>query len=741
MNLVKESLAKLLAQEDLIVEHRAVHTAQFDVARRVLTLPNWSHEKSVVIDLLIAHEVAHALYTPNDWSWKEEGVNHSMVNVVEDIRIEKLMKRRYEGLPKTFFKGYEILSAEDFFEVQGADLSALNLADKLNIFFKIGNFVDVPFTVEEEIYRQRALQLETWEDTIALAKDLHAFCKAQLDEQRKQHEEAKAEIEQNGDASNTEEVDAMNDPFQDSEEQESEAQPDQDAPSSPDAKESDNNEPSSEQQQDAPTGTQAGRNTGEVDALPQEPTAKTDDKLQEKLSDLINTEACEKIYVELPKSIDANTIVSNDEVSKLVEDFYIKREEFANQKDFADEYDLRLAREVIESMKQVDIEYKQFKISNQKEVNYLVKEFECKKAADGYARQTTSRTGVLDTKNLHTYKYNDDLFKKITTIPDAKNHGLIFNVDWSGSMHHQILATIKQVLTLVSFCRKVGIAYDVYLFTDAYAKYTEDYEERAELENKIIVKNFNMVNILTSSSNNRTHEKQAKNLFRIVSSFKSYQWSHGFPRKLNLGGTPLNEAMVSLNYILPSFQKRSKAQKVHVITLTDGEGSGIGYGKKVRNHFDTDDKVFSSRITPETVLRDRQTGKMYSFKDKNGVYSYYDQTHAFVYQLRDRFKGCEFINIRLIAGNDWSRFKWQCLGDNHTAKAEADAIWRKTKAFICTSSFWNVQYALSVKALSNEVEFEPKSDSKADIKRAFTKSLGAKQMNKKILSSFIERIA
>ena len=46
-----------------------------------------------------------------------------------------------------------------------------------------------------------------------------------------------------------------------------------------------------------------------------------------------------------------------------------------------------------------------------------------KKAADGYARATTSKTGVLDTANLHTYKYNDDLFKKITTIPDAKSHG------------------------------------------------------------------------------------------------------------------------------------------------------------------------------------------------------------------------------------------------------------------------------------------------------------------------------
>lgn len=36
---VKGTLAKLLATEDLIIEHRKVDTASFDVHRRLLTLP------------------------------------------------------------------------------------------------------------------------------------------------------------------------------------------------------------------------------------------------------------------------------------------------------------------------------------------------------------------------------------------------------------------------------------------------------------------------------------------------------------------------------------------------------------------------------------------------------------------------------------------------------------------------------------------------------------------------------
>ena len=80
----------------------------------------------------------------------------------------------------------------------------------------------------------------------------------------------------------------------------------------------------------------------------------------------------------------------------------------------------------------VDAEFAKFKKSAQKEVNYLVKEFECRKSADSYARATVSRTGVLDTAKLHTYRYNEDLFKKVTTLADGKNHGLVFvlGLEW-----------------------------------------------------------------------------------------------------------------------------------------------------------------------------------------------------------------------------------------------------------------------------------------------------------------------
>ena len=171
MNLVKESLAKLLAQEDLIVEHRQVTTAQFNVDTRVLTLPTWNHRVNAVTDLLIAHEVGHALYTPNEWDYLEE-VPQQFVNVTEDIRIEKLMKRRYQGLPKTCYAGYETLSAEDFFQIEDVEWSNLNLADKLNLYFKIGNFVDVPFTDEEVEYREEASKLETFNDALDLAKKI-----------------------------------------------------------------------------------------------------------------------------------------------------------------------------------------------------------------------------------------------------------------------------------------------------------------------------------------------------------------------------------------------------------------------------------------------------------------------------------------------------------------------------------------------------------------------------------------
>ena len=728
MNLVKESLAKLLAQEDLIVENRPVETAQFNVETRVLTLPIWEHDQAEVIDSLIAHEVGHALYTPNEWDFLAE-VPMQFVNCIEDVRIEKLMKRRYEGIPKTFYRGYKILADQDFFQIQDKDIDTLGFIDRINLQYKIGNFVDVDFSDEEKPFLAKCDALETFEDVIELSKEICAFMKEQWE---KAQEEKEEEIELPSAQADNDITDGDNELEDLSEGR---------TPQPSEGKEDDKEEGQEKPQPKAAHGKEVGRNTEE----PQEfvPTVETLDALNDGLKSLANAEGLEYDYIELPKTISSKFFVSNKEVSELMNTFYVGKENLRHIKDFSDQYELHMAREYTKNIDNADAEYRKFKISQNKEVNYLVKEFEMKKAADSYARATTSRTGVLDTAKLHTYKYNDDIFRKVTTIPEGKNHGLVFNVDWSGSMSNCILDTIKQVLTLVSFCRKVGIGYDVYLFSDNFEKDEHKYHEDPSTEGKVILRDFRMLNVLSSASNNRSHDKQAHNLFRLASSFRGY-YSCGVPNKMNLGGTPLNEATISLNHIIPSFKKRTGAQKVHVINLTDGEGYSIRYGKKVVSQYDGEVSVISRHCNTQTILRDRQTGKQYKFNPDR-----YDQTDTFIYQLRDRFPECEIMNIRLVTGNDWYRFKRQCLGyeydgniEVNSSWADADKEWKKTRSFICLSSAYTVQYALAISSLNADDTFEVKEDAKkADIKRAFTKSLKGKKMNKKILSSFIERIA
>ena len=53
---IKGNLARLLATENLVVEHKQCYTASFDVDRRILTLPNWDKASDIVYDIHIALE-------------------------------------------------------------------------------------------------------------------------------------------------------------------------------------------------------------------------------------------------------------------------------------------------------------------------------------------------------------------------------------------------------------------------------------------------------------------------------------------------------------------------------------------------------------------------------------------------------------------------------------------------------------------------------------------------------------
>ena len=330
MNLVKESLAKLLAQEDLIVEHRNVETAQFNVETRVLTLPNWKHETTVV-DSLIAHEVGHALYTPNEWGWQGT-VPMQFVNVCEDIRIEKLMKRRYEGIPKTFFKGYRILADQDFFQIADRDLSTFNLADRMNIHYKVGSFAQVPFKEEEKQFLDKADQLETFEDVLALAKEIFIYTKEELEKKQKEEAEAKNAAPVGDGGNKPEDSEEKLETTSESQSQQGEGKGD-----SEQGQQGEEAQPS-----DAPSGNEVGRNEGGT--TPIQPKVETADALEEKLKDLVDTQGEEMDYIEIPNKIDSKHFVSNKEVSDLLDSYYSQKEDLENQQEFADEYELDISR-------------------------------------------------------------------------------------------------------------------------------------------------------------------------------------------------------------------------------------------------------------------------------------------------------------------------------------------------------------------------------------------------------------
>jgi hypothetical protein len=174
---IKGNLARLLATENLIVEHRKVPTASFDVDRRVLTLPNWDRASSVVYDMLVGHEVGHALFTPNE-DWREAAdCPKDFVNVIEDARIEKLMKRKYPGLRKSFAGGYAELNAQDFFGLGGDDLTEYSLIDRINLHFKVGATALIPFVENEKVFVNRTEEAETFAEVLKISVDVYDFSK------------------------------------------------------------------------------------------------------------------------------------------------------------------------------------------------------------------------------------------------------------------------------------------------------------------------------------------------------------------------------------------------------------------------------------------------------------------------------------------------------------------------------------------------------------------------------------
>ena len=174
----KSLLAKLMATENLHIEQRQVATASFDVENRILTIPILEKElSSHTYDLFVGHEVGHALYTPLEGLKKafEMKLSMSVMNVLEDSRIERKIKLKYPGIRQSFIKAYKELMERDFFGTINKDVNKLNFIDRVNLYCKGGVETGITFTDEEKSILNEIESTSTYEDVIEVYKKVKDY--------------------------------------------------------------------------------------------------------------------------------------------------------------------------------------------------------------------------------------------------------------------------------------------------------------------------------------------------------------------------------------------------------------------------------------------------------------------------------------------------------------------------------------------------------------------------------------
>ena len=746
---IKGNLAKLLATEDLIIEHKPVETASFDVDRRVLTLPVWDRASETVYDMLVAHEVGHALFTPNrDW-WKEDEfktIPHDYVNVVEDARIERLIKQRYRGLNRDFKNGYSELHNDDLFELEDTNVNHLKPIDRINLYFKIGGIIDIDFNDTENEFVTRISRCETFEEVLQISKEIHQYTKEMQEQMQKQAnaEQKESEAQDNAKVEVRPDMSGSKDDTQaqkDEQETDTQDQGDQEqeepVQGRSDKSFPDEVEESQETAQEIPnSGDTQGGEFGDIN------TARTQRSLDESLEDLTNTykDQVPTQYVTIPNMKMDKVVIDFNTIKSYLDNHFVENNTTDSSNQFLIEHTRR---------------FNEFKKSSNKEVNYLVKEFEMKKSADSYARQRTAKTGMLDTSKLHTYMYNEDVFKKVTTITDGKNHGLIFVLDWSGSMNNILEDTLKQLFQLVWFCKKTQIPYEVYAFTNdswqlnkecdnedqpytSYRNTSSDLLVDAWKENEINIDGcFRMVNILSSKARTKDIEKQMLNLWLTNCSFK-YHYNHCFqhPAKFHLSGTPLNEAIIATKQLVKEMQK--KIQKVHVVILTDGEAHQPSYNvdrSKLHDSFGVDYKGTRS-INSTCMLRNRKSGKTFGL-------TYSNCSLKLIECIKDDLPNVSFIAFRVVERGGmryvWSQYGMETYPDYEQMKEQV----KKGNLSLTLNSFDKFfmipQNHLSVN--SDQLESVDEGASKREVSMAFRKMFKNKKTNKFMLSEFAKVIA
>ena len=726
----KSILAKLMATENLFVEQRHVRTASFDVEKRILTIPVLDNKiSSQLYDLFTGHEVGHALYTP-PVELKENliaGVDQTIINVVEDSRIERKIKLKYPGLSKSFVKGYTELVERDFFETNNKDLNKMNLVDKINIHCKGGPGQGIKFNGVERYLLDKVENTQTFDDVIEVSKEIVEYMKKeqQEKEKKKQKEKGQQKGSRNDENSNPDtspgpeiqqpQSSDNGDPEENDKKEESEQKNHQNSESEASGEEK--NDTTDEKGGSANTEKDKNQENGDTQTL----KSHTDEAFRRNESKLYDQKSRQYGYANLP-------------------DFNVKDCIF-DYKEFYEEYKKGTpdGRQYYTSKKS----FVKFRTESAKVVGYLVKEFELRKNADQMKKASMAKTGDLDMKKIFSYQFNEDIFKKISIVPNGKSHGLVMVLDWSGSMGNHIANTMKQLFNLVLFCKKVNIPYEVYAFTADCQ--VERMVKIIPKVGNLSVSEFAMMNIL-SSRMSASEFMYAGSVLCALSGISLYRESDGEASAwwTHLSRTPLNQAIMALIQIVPEFQKKNKLQIVNTVLLTDGESDCIQGIYKEQIDYDKQSYITTASLHDfdTLIIRDPKTKHEVTINSCNQG----SNVTTGLIKLLKKITHCNIVGFYVLAGNEFNRKinRFYDFKGDHMKYEEKLAQFRKDNYAVVTSAGFDEYYLLRSQgmAINDGTEFAVKENATTrGLVTAFTKYTGNRLNNRVVLNRFIKLIA
>lgn len=641
-------MAKLLAVENITVVHAGTRTATFDIGRRILTLPIWKEMSGDLYDMLILHEISHAINSPKDPNTFRRAYTRidsvhpksvrRYINIVEDARIERLIKILYPGGRACFTRAYQELIDRNFFGTVNLDINNFSIIDRLNIHFKVGHEAGVKFTDEEEekFVKPMAAAL-TFADVVDVAESLYSYAKLERAKRKAQEQKEEEEDDEDENDVETDERPTITNEDQD-DDGETTVDPDSDGDEDedePDVKvDGDKSEDPAEKKESAggkPEGKKK-KSPNAVGDMPEDDSpveAQTDEQFENKQETLRDPDAKPIRYLGVPKIKLDKILVPHAKVHDQIRRFYT-RHAILGVKDNVETHVEEFAR---------------FRQENKPVVDWLMKEFELHKAADQYARTSMAKTGILDMNRLSQYKFTDDLMKRNAIVPGGKNHALELFLDWSASMIDHIVGTVHQLLNLVIFARKANIPFNVYTFgarKDHHQEGSVGIFSRQQPNNDCFehepndyafYAGFTLRQMFSSSMTAKEFNDACVNMLMLASGaargidpLRAGQFMEHVADCDQMYATPLNEAIVCASELIDRARRKTGAQVVNAVFLTDGDSTTNG---SYINNLGTCSRF--DPITNDVYLRDHVTKMEYKLSGNNA-----HDTAQFLAILRDR---------------------------------------------------------------------------------------------------------